>query len=89
MGNRVNARADPLMAGEPRLPNFLVIGAMKAGTTSLFHYLRDHPQVFLPEEKELYFFTEEDNWHRGLEWYRSRFRGAGDAKAVGEASVGY
>ncbi len=30
------------------LPNFVVIGAPKSGTTSLFHYLRQHPQVFLP-----------------------------------------
>jgi hypothetical protein len=33
------------------LPNFVVIGAMKAGTTSLHRYLREHPQVFMPEEK--------------------------------------
>lgn len=39
------------------LPNFLVIGAHKAGTTSLYHYLRQHPQVFMPELKEARFFA--------------------------------
>ena len=43
----------------PRRPDFVVIGAMKAGTTSLYHYLRDHPQIFMPKVKELDFFVEE------------------------------
>lgn len=72
-----------------RLPDFLVIGAMKAGTTSLFHYLRDHPQVFMPPEKELDFFAERGNWHRGVDWYRSRFRGAPEDAVAGEASTLY
>jgi hypothetical protein len=38
-------------------PNFLVIGAYKAGTTSLYHYLRQHPQIFLPVIKEVRFLT--------------------------------
>ena len=71
------------------LPNFLVIGAMKSGTTSLAHYLRAHPEVYVPDKKELYFFTAEDNWDRGIDWYEAQFRAAGDARAVGEASVGY
>jgi hypothetical protein len=33
------------------LPDFLLIGAMKCGTTSLYHYLRDHPQIFMPAIK--------------------------------------
>jgi Sulfotransferase family len=71
-------------------PNFIVIGAMKSGTTSLHAYLRDHPQVFMPEKKELHFFVEEWNWKRGWEWYRSLFAAAGpQALAVGEASPTY
>src|SRR5262245_19380143 len=62
---------------------------MKAGTTSLAHYLRAHPQVHVPERKELYFFTGEDHWRRGTAWYESQFDGAGEALAVGEACVGY
>jgi hypothetical protein len=71
------------------LPNFLVIGAMKAGTTSLHRYLREHPQVFMPEEKELDFFVPERNWGRGYSWYEAQFAGARGAVAVGEASPTY
>lgn len=71
------------------LPNFLVIGAMKAGTTSLHRYLREHPQIFMPEEKELDFFVTEKRWGRGRRWYEAQFAGAGDAIAVGEASPSY
>src|SRR5205809_5721571 len=72
------------------LPTFLVIGAMKAGTDSLWHYLRAHPRVHMSETKELDFFVSELNWRRGLPWYRSRFSGASaDAVAVGEASTSY
>lgn len=39
------------------LPNFLIIGAAKSGTTSLYHYLRQHPDVFMPEVKEPGFFA--------------------------------
>jgi hypothetical protein len=67
-----------------------VIGAMKAGTTSLYHYLRPHPEVFMPKVKELDFFAEEMNWSRGLDWYRRQFAPApGDAVALGEASTVY
>lgn len=70
-------------------PTFIVIGAPKAGTTSLYEYLRAHPQVFMAETKELDFFIAERNWDRGVDWYRRQFRSAGDSLAVGEASVGY
>lgn len=72
------------------LPTFVVIGAMKAGTTSLYHYLRAHPHVFMPRVKELDFFMEEANWSRGLRWYERRFKGAPDGTiALGEASTNY
>lgn len=71
------------------LPNFLVIGAMKAGTTSLHRYLRAHPQVFMPEEKELHFFVAERHWGRGQCWYEAQFSEAAGAVAVGEASPTY
>jgi hypothetical protein len=72
-----------------QLPTFIVIGAMKAGTTSLYHYLRNHPQIFMPKVKELDFFAAESNWSRGLDWYRQQFSGAVDAPARGEASTLY
>jgi len=61
---------------------------MKAGTTSLWHYLRSHPEIFTPEQKELVYFIAEKNWGRGVDWYRNQFAGAGDAVA-GEASPEY
>jgi hypothetical protein len=70
------------------LPTFLVIGAMKAGTTSLSEYLRTHPQVFLPTDKELCFFHS--SWQEGFEWYESFFPNDPDgAVAIGEASTEY
>ena len=51
----------------------IIIGAMKAGTTSLHDYLSFHPEIPISEPNELYFFLEEANWGRGLEWYESHF----------------
>ncbi len=79
----------PLGRTEEMLPNFLVIGAMKAGTDSLWEYLRNHPQVFMSQTKELDFFTAELNWRRGQVWYGQQFPGADGAVAVGEASTSY
>ncbi|MGY1683069.1 sulfotransferase [Geodermatophilus sp. SYSU D01176] len=75
---------------ERPLPTFLLIGAMKAGTTSLFHYLGAHPQVATPRYKAPEFFIEEANWHRGIDWYRRQFpRISPEILAVGEASNSY
>jgi hypothetical protein len=74
------------------LPTFVVIGAMKAGTVSLRHYLDQHPHVFMGGGGmfgEPNFFIAEDNWPRGRGWYESLFGGAGGAAAVGECSPCY
>jgi hypothetical protein len=72
------------------LPTFLIIGAMKAGTTSLYHYMRSHPQVFMPAFKAPEFFATEPRPRRGIDWYRKQFSGAGpDSVAIGEASNVY
>jgi hypothetical protein len=42
-----------------RLPNFFVVGAPKAGTTSLYHYLDQHPEIYMSAIKEPYFFSTE------------------------------
>lgn len=72
-------------------PNFVIIGAQKAGTTSLWRYLGRHPQVFMSRIKEPNFFVAEIGWSRGIEWYESIFAPAADkgAAAVGEASPNY
>ena len=71
------------------LPNFLIIGAMKAGTTSLYSYLRTHPDIFMPVNKEPAFFSNEPVWKKGGDWYESLFAGQECTKARGEASVNY
>ena len=53
------------------LPHFIIVGAAKAGTTSLHWYLSKHPQVIPAVKKELHFFDIE--FHRGIPWYRSNF----------------
>ena len=69
------------------LPNLLVIGARKAGTTSLYHYLSEHPDVWMSPRKELRFFVAERNWPRGRDWYEGFFPVA--APVRGEASPCY
>jgi hypothetical protein len=69
------------------LPTFLLIGAMKSGTTTLYWYLAEHPDVFMPALKEPNFFN--DHWNRGVGWYQRLFTPAGSAIARGEASVRY
>ena len=53
------------------LPDFLIIGAQRGGTTSLYHYLQTHPSFKAPTTKELHFFDR--NYHKGLLWYRAHF----------------
>ena len=84
-----------------QLPNFVVIGAARCGTTSLYAYLREHPQIFMSPEKETDYFSLGDlppgevpdaaskYRARSREEYERLFRGAGDARAVGEASPTY
>jgi hypothetical protein len=62
---------------------------MKAGTTSLYEYLRAHPQVFMATPKELHFFPADKHWSLGIEWYAAHFADAGDALARGEISPSY
>ncbi|MEE4606852.1 MAG: sulfotransferase [Desulfobacteraceae bacterium] len=69
------------------LPNLVVVGAMKAGTTSLHRYLAIHPEVWMSRQKELDFFIELRNWDRGINWYASHFQE--EAFIRGESSPGY
>lgn len=70
-----------------RLPDFVIIGAAKAGTTTLYRWLGEQPEVFLADPKEPVFFSRE--WHRGLGWYGELFRGARVDQRAGEASTAY
>jgi hypothetical protein len=71
------------------LPNLIVIGSPKCGTTSLHYYLSLHPEIFMSLEKELNFFIEEKNWHRGVDWYQAQFQTRRPVRIWGEASPGY
>lgn len=68
------------------LPNLLVIGAAKCGTTSLHHYLDQHPQVAMSAQKELRLFWRPD-WQERLDWYRHQFPIA--ALVRGESTPAY
>ncbi len=67
------------------LPDFVIVGAMRCGTTSLYRYLGDHPDVTMAP-KELGFFTE--HFDRGLGWYETQFD-AKPAQLRGEATADY
>ena len=87
-----------------KLPNFLIIGAAKAGTTALYHYLKQHPQVYMSPKKETNFFAFEgqeisfsgpgdekisESSVTTLEAYAEQFEAASDEVAIGEASPWY
>jgi hypothetical protein len=75
------------------LPNFLIGGAGKSGTTTLWAVLRRHPQVFMPRVKDVSFFSSDvaprSVYHHGIDWYGGLFAGAEGRIAIGEASVAY
>lgn len=72
------------------LPNFMVVGAQKSGTTSLHHYLKGHPDIYLPAGKETKFFARTDRYEKGIEFYeREYFSEYNDEKAVGEVDPDY
>jgi hypothetical protein len=85
IGTEGLGRPNPVVGG--RLPTFLIIGAMRSGTTSLTRYLRPHPEVYMAERKELHFF--DFGYELGIDRYRENFEQAGAAAAVGEATPNY
>jgi hypothetical protein len=72
-----------------RPPTFVIPGASKSGTSSLHHYLSAHPDIYMPPEKELHFFSRDANYERGLDAYEAHFTGWDGQQAVGEASPTY
>lgn len=82
---RVAAFVNRMLPAERADPDFLVIGAQKAGTTSLFKYLLRHGHYLRPLLKDVYFF--DNNYAKGVDWYRSfyptRARIAAREKEVG------
>lgn len=70
------------------LPDFIIVGTMKAGTTSLAHYLKQHPQIFMPN-REVHFFNNEDNYKKGVKWYKKQFKKASNDSVIGEKTPTY
>jgi hypothetical protein len=99
--DRLRSRPPVLQAPAGALPNVVLIGAMKCGTSALHAFLDRHPQIAMSEPKELNFFfgpvagTGQDwdrgwaagNWSRGVDWYAGHF--PADAPVRGESSPGY
>ena len=88
----------------PVVPNFIIIGAPKSGTTSLFYYLKQHPDIYLPNRKELHYFTydllrENANGPGDRHIittlcttrgeYESYYRGVSGQRMIGEVSPSY
>ncbi len=74
-------------ADERQPPDFIIIGAQRAGTTSLYRYLTEHPRVGGAWRKEVHYFDY--NLERGWRWYLAHFPKRGKFEAVGEASPYY
>jgi hypothetical protein len=72
---------------EGALPNLIIIGGLKCGTTSLHHYLNLHPEIAMSRPKELNFFVSELNWPLGRDWYAGHFDPS--ARIRGESSPHY
>jgi len=91
------------MKNNKKLPNFLIVGAAKSGTTSLYYYLKEHPEICISKNiKETFFFTGKDfkdvnkescNYGRyavtSLERYKLLFNHCGNKKVRGEVCVAY
>ena len=92
------------LKAQKKLPNFIAVGAPRSGTTSLYYYLRQHPQVFLPSQKELHYFSYPQLMQRqggpgdrfvvaGLcgeaDAYASHYRRVKEEAVIGEISPSY
>ena len=76
------------------MPNFLIIGAMKSGTTALYYYLEQHPEIYMSPVKEPNFFSSQEQENAAdavtnIGTYQDLFRGGSGKKALGEASHSY
>jgi hypothetical protein len=80
---------------QQRVPDFFIVGQFKSGTTALYQMLKRHPQVYMPDLKELWFFAPELLAHSRawrpdtLEDYMSQFNGARPEQRIGEATPSY
>jgi hypothetical protein len=79
-----------MLENDSRLPNAFILGAAKAGTTTLYNQLKSHPAVFLSFDKEPRFFSHDRYYSRGFEWYlKTHFEGSSVYPIRGEATPHY
>lgn len=75
-----------------RLPHFIIVGAMKSGTSTLAHYLENQNGIFMPSD-EVHFFDAfggyADRWEKGLKWYSGLFDEAKEIDILGEKTPTY
>ncbi|MGB5811547.1 MAG: sulfotransferase [Polyangiales bacterium] len=77
------------VAAQPEV-DFLLIGAQKSATTSLWHHIAAHPATFVPATKEIEFFSDPRRFEKGIDWYwQTYFDGAPPAACKGEATTQY
>lgn len=72
-----------------RLPDFVIIGAMKSATSSLYKQLVEQPGIFMCTPKEPNFFSDADQYAKGMAWYSGLFANAPEGSLLGEASTHY
>lgn len=77
------------MTEKDTLPNLIVIGGARSGTTSLHYYLSLHPEIFMSRVKELCFFLERGDQPDQLAWYKSQFKAGAKFRIRGETSPQY
>ncbi len=75
----------------PEFPDFYLVGAPKCGTTALYDFLRQHPEIFLPQAKELLFFASDLSYPTWLseEEFLTNFSGRRDERRIGTAHTAY
>jgi Sulfotransferase domain len=70
------------------LPNFLIVGAMKCGTSTLLGFLRQHREIYIAP-REVHFFDRDSQFRRGIAWYEKQFDSGPQHRAVGEKTPAY
>ena len=77
--------------GKPHGPDFIIVGFMKCGTTSLYDYILQHPRILPASQKEIMFFNDDKLFQLGTDWYLSNFPPIPDKNdyVTGEASTMY
>lgn len=67
--------------------NFFLIGAQKTGTTTVFDWLKKHPEVFFPEAKEIQYFAMDSYYKQGVKYLEPFYRAVGNEKCLGMSYV--